>query len=77
MAHRDAPLFDRWTAFFVNLKFDGPKPDMPMKSTYGDDWKSWPIGRDGIFAFTTTVSIVPNTFPYSECHAEECYGKLV
>ena len=77
VAHRDPPLFKRWTAFFVDVQFDGPKPDSPAQPELKDDVKGWPIGRDGIFDFTTAVSIVPNTFPYPECYAEECYGHLV
>jgi hypothetical protein len=77
IAHREPPLFDRWTAFFVDLQFDGPKPESPPNPMYLEGVNSWPIGRDGVFDFTSTVSIVPNIFPYPECHDEECYGTLV
>lgn len=75
IAHQDAPLFGRWTAFFVDVQFNGPKPNIPGASEYIEH--SWPIGSDGTYEFSTTVSVVPNTFPYPECHGEDCYGELV
>ena len=39
--------------------------------------KGWPVGEEDVYVFTTEVSIVPRTFPFPECSAEECFGKLV
>ena len=73
IAHRDPPSLGRWTAFFVDMQFDGPKYDHQKSHIV----RGWPVGEDGVFDFTTEVSIVPNTFPYPECHAEECFGTIV
>ena len=35
------------------------------------------FGEENVYVFTTEVSIVPRTFPFDECFAEECFGKLV
>jgi len=68
VAHMDPPEDGKWTAFFVDMLFDGPKPN---------NGKDWPMGPDGTFDFTSSVSIVPNTFPFPDCQGEGCYGKLV
>ena len=67
VAHQRPPIDGRWKAFFVDLQFDGT-----VGRTAG-----WPAGRDGILEFTTSISIVPNTFPYDECEGAECLGDLV
>ena len=36
-----------------------------------------PKDRAGLFEFTTEVAVVPNTFPYKDCHYEGCTGVLV
>ena len=77
VAHKDGPILGRWLAFFVDLQFDGPKPDIPYIPRNTSVFDAWPIGCDGIYDFTTTVSIIPNTFPYSDCYSKECYGHLV
>lgn len=33
--------------------------------------------RDTVYEFTTQVNIVPDTFPFPECHGAGCRGKLV
>jgi len=66
LAVMDPDIMGRWTAFFVDLQFPGP-----------EHGRGWPIGYDGTFEFTTTVSIVPETFPFEECHGEECLGTIV
>jgi len=68
VAHREPPSGGRWTAFFVDLQFEG----MPAPGERG-----WPTGEDGIYEFSTSVSIVPTTFPFEKCSGEDCYGKLV
>ena len=37
----------------------------------------WPAGQDGILEFTTSISIVPVTFPFDACEGAECLGDLV
>ena len=78
IGHRDPPSLGRWTAFFVDLQYDS-NPDSnsnnPGKST--EKSKGWPVGEEDVYVFTTEVSIVPRTFPFPECYAEECFGKLV
>jgi len=68
VAHMPAPTGGQWTAFFVDLQFEGPEPSQQH---------GWPLGHDGTFEFTTAVSIVPDTFPVDECQNEECLGTLV
>ena len=55
----------------INLKNPKNLNDSSGKS------KGWPVGEENVFVFTTEVSIVPRTFPFPECYAEECFGKLV
>ena len=37
----------------------------------------WPVGQAGVMDFTSTVSVVPNTFPYEDCSGVECIGSLL
>jgi len=67
VAHKRPPVDGRWMAFFVDLQFDGSS----QRSS------GWPTGEDGILEFTTSISIVPDTFPFSDCTGDECYGDLV
>ena len=67
VAHQDPPSDGRWRAFFVDLQFDTPE-----ESSYG-----WPTGEDGILEFTTSISVVPDTFPFTDCEGDECLGDLV
>jgi len=67
VAHWPAPADGQWSAFYVDLQFQGP-------SLNG---KGWPVGKDGIYEFTTSISIVPDTFPVEECFGEECLAGLV
>ena len=32
---------------------------------------------DAVFEFSTQVNIVPDVFPFADCHNEDCLGKLV
>jgi len=77
IAHQDPPSDGRWTAFFVDLQFDGPKPNSSPSFRPLKDVQGWPIGHDGTYEFTTEVSIVPDTFPYEDCYAESCYSHLL
>jgi len=67
VAHQDPPSDGRWRAFFVDLQFDTQE-----ESSHG-----WPTGKDGILEFTTSISIVPDTFPFSDCEGDDCLGDLV
>jgi PhoPQ-activated pathogenicity-related protein len=52
-----------WRAFFIHLKYPGPPS---------------PVNGHRIpYQFTTYTSIVPQTFPYPECHLQGCRGVLV
>eukprot|EP00944_MAST-04C_sp_MAST-4C-sp1_P012874 g12874.t1 len=79
-----APLSDgRWTAFFINAQFEGPKPEHDIeeidltKAMKNRRRLGWPVGVDGWYDFTTSVSIVPRTFPSPDCHGAACEGHLV
>jgi len=67
IAHKTPPTDGRWRAFFVDLQFAAPS----YKSS------GWPVGEDGTLEFTTSVSVVPDTFPFNDCSGEECLGQLV
>ena len=78
----------KWTAFMVHLEYEGPKKAefTGAKETArvigggGVDVQApadWPISSDGRYQMTTTVSIIPQTYPFPDCHGESCRGKLV
>jgi len=67
VATMPAPTGGQWTAFFMDLQFEGPKPET----------LDWPLGHVGVFEFTSAVSIVPDTFPHDQCEGEQCLGTLV
>ena len=33
--------------------------------------------NEGSMEFSTTVSVIPDVFPYSECQGQECLGSLL
>ena len=66
VAHKRKPIDGRYMAFYVGISFNTTS-----------DGKQWPVGEEGVMDFTTTVSVVPNTFPYPDCSGEECYGQLL
>ena len=70
IGHMDPPTDGRWTAFFVNLQFEETQPRMKSKGL-------WPFGDVGTFDFTTSVSIVPATFPFPDCHGDQCLGTIL
>ena len=45
--------------------------------TDAQEAKEWPVGQAGVMDFTSTVSVVPNTFPYEDCSGVECIGSLL
>ena len=67
MAHKRPPVDGRWMAFFVDLQFDAPS----QRSS------GWPTGEDGVLEFTTSISVVPDIFPFNDCSGDECLGELV
>lgn len=77
VAHMDNRTDNGWTAFFVDLQFDGPEPSSFPTSKLDEGLQGWPIGHDGTYEFTTSVSIVPDTFPYEDCYGETCFGDLL
>ena len=66
-----APTGGQWTAFFVDLQFEGPQPASSNKDS------GYPFGHDGTFEFTSAISIVPDTFPVEDCQGDGCMGSLV
>ena len=58
-------------AFFVDVKYNS------SSSVRG----GWPFGSDGVFEFTSTVSIVhrngTDVFPFEACQGAECLGAIV
>ena len=62
MAHFEPPEDGRYLAFYVSLHFDV---------------QSGESEADGSMEFSTTVSVVPNEFPYPECFGADCLGTLL
>jgi PhoPQ-activated pathogenicity-related protein len=86
VAHMDAPTDGTWTAFFIDVTYKKADSSWAAVENVGTlnnklrgphDRPHIPAVREGHLEFTTQVSIVPNTFPYADCHEETCYGKLV
>jgi len=77
IAHQEPPADGKWTAFFVAVQFDGQKPANFTPNFPGIDLKQKDHELEGMYEFTTLVSIVPNTFPFDDCHGEGCYGHLL
>ena len=69
-AHME-PTNGKWTAFFVDLQYEKQEEESEGRGSLG-----WPYNNQH-FEFTTTVSIIPNTYPYPECYGDSCFGKLV
>ena len=67
VAHFRPRTDGRYRAFYVSLSFN---------STSTSSFE-WPLGHEGVMDFTTTVSVVPNDFPYPDCFGEECMGTLL
>ena len=67
VAHFRPRTDGRYRAFYVSLSFNSTST-----SSY-----EWPLGHEGVMDFTTTVSVVPNDFPFPDCFGEECMGKLL
>ena len=67
VAHKRPPIDGRYLAFYVSLSFN---------TTTGPS-KEWPAGQVGVMDLSTTVSVVPNTFPYQDCTGQECLATLL
>ena len=63
VASKEAPEGDKYIAFFVSLKFNLPSNDLDEEVIS--------------LEFTTSTAVVPDQFPYEECHGAECFGALV
>ncbi|XP_070580928.1 autocrine proliferation repressor protein A-like [Ptychodera flava] len=51
------------------------KPDVGWSAVFIQ--AAFPGPRDTLYEFTSEVNIVPDTFPYPDCHGDECQGTLV
>jgi len=90
VASNDEPAVG-WTFFFVDVQFkkhildEDEEPSLIESKmwNFGQERRleaqdlGWPIDFPEKFEFTTLVSIVPDTFPYPDCHGESCTKKLV
>ena len=79
VAHMRAPIDGRFMAFYVNMQYNVTN-DVNMQHNVTNDVRDdrgWPLGQEGMMEFTTTVSVVPDVFPYEECHGDMCLGTLV
>ena len=74
-AAMDVDPSGKWTAFFVHMEYEGPQQE--DAAVAGRRRLDWPISSDGRYQATTTVSIIPNTFPFADCHGDDCLGTLV
>jgi PhoPQ-activated pathogenicity-related protein len=61
VARAPQPPKGQWTAYFVDMRYTGPK-----------SWQ-YPLH----YHSTTSVGVIPNTFPFPECHGDDCKGHLV
>ena len=61
---------------FKNVKRDRSKMTVAQKLAL-DNWGGFPHDFVRDFAFTTEVSVMPNTFPYPDCNGADCGSRLV
>jgi hypothetical protein len=77
----DAPEDGRWVGFFIEIRYDFHQKFVELAQSLGLEGKSRPdfipLDFPGRLAFTTEVSVWPNTFPFLDCHGDLCHGKLV
>mmetsp|Transcript_40240 Transcript_40240/g.106558 ORF Transcript_40240/g.106558 Transcript_40240/m.106558 type:complete len:565 (-) Transcript_40240:156-1850(-) len=64
---KSPPSGGRWAAFFVDVVWE-------QKQHNG---LGWPVLPPGDFEFTSQVSVVPNIYPFEDCHGADCQGTLV
>jgi PhoPQ-activated pathogenicity-related protein len=74
VVHHDVPTDGTWAAFFVDVVYKKTK-DL---GAIGDNWYPGFVAKDawGHLEFTTEVAVVPERFPYDDCHYEGCQGVL-
>ena len=72
VAHHDAPADGQWAAFFIDVTY---KNSFKLQGQWHPGFI--PKDRKGQMEFTTEVSVVPDVFPYHDCHGIECYGTLL
>jgi hypothetical protein len=82
LATYDAPADGKWAAFFVEVRLvkeDVEEAEEMEGSIVGrrDRDPFIPRSKPGELVFTSEVSIVPNIFPFDDCHMETCKGTLV
>lgn len=83
IAHPPEMPENHWTAFLIGLEvqlFETDHPYMILNENEdikNDKLKENYIDQYGRLVFSTQVSIVPQTFPFPDCHDSGCYGTLV
>ena len=88
--HLEPPPDGKWSAFVVNIQMttEHTNTEDPMHTFFTrgeslignsrDDLDPrYPYTPPGVFEFTSRGSVVPNTYPYEDCHQEGCDGDLV
>lgn len=72
VAKMELPPEGQYTAFFIDVTYEN-------SFELGSNWHPgfFPKDRAGQMEFTTEVSIIPNTYPFDDCHGLDCYGTLV
>ena len=63
VAHKEAPEGGKYLAFFVSLQYKLPSNDLEENEIS--------------LEFTTSTAVVPDQFPFKECHGEQCFGNLL
>ena len=76
-ARMQPPADGKWAAFFVHFEFEGPKQDGMGTFQRSRRLLDWPVSIDGRYQMTTSVSVIPQTYPFEDCHGEGCLGSLV
>jgi PhoPQ-activated pathogenicity-related protein len=71
------PAGGKWGAFFVHMEYEGPSTAVEHSAPVERRRLDWPVSQDGRYQMTTTVSIIPQTYPFEDCHGEACLGELV
>ena len=60
-------------AFFVDVKYNS--------SSIASVKEGWPYGSQGVFEFTSAVSIIhrngTDVFPFEACQGADCLGSIV
>lgn len=72
-AKMDIPENGRYVAFFIDIKY----ARYITGENKGREGSGIPAVLPGRLDFTTEVSVWPNTFPYADCNAADCYGTLL